>query len=250
MPSIDELKHYQPPADLLKDRVILVTGAGDGIGRGVAKACAAAGASVILLGKTIKKLEAVYDEIEAAGGPQPAIYPLNLEGATVKDYDDLAENIGQEFGRLDGLVNNAAWVGTLTPFKLYDPELWSRVIMTNLHGPFLLTRACLPLLEQAPDAAIVFSSQDCDKAYWGAFGVAKGGQQSMMKILAAEYSGERRMRVNSIDTGPARTQLRIMNYPGEPPAVLPAPETFAAAYVYLLGPEAGETRGEDFRLYE
>ena len=249
MLSTEELKHYTPAADLLKERVILVTGAGDGIGKAVAKACAACGATVILLGKTIKKLEAVYDEIEEAGGPQPAIYPLNLEGATVKDYDDLAENIQNEFGRLDGLVNNAAWVGTLTPFKMYDPELWARVITTNLHGPFLLTRACLPLLEAAEDPAIVFSSQDADKAFWGAFGAAKGAQDSMMKILAAEYGGDTPMRVNSIDTGPARTNLRVMNYPGEDPDSLPHPDEFAPAYVYLLGPEAGDTRGVDVKMY-
>ena len=250
MLSKEQLKQYQPNADLLKDRVILVTGAGDGIGKAVAKAYAAHGATVILLGKTIKKLEAVYDEIEEAGGPQPAIYPLNLEGATAKDYDDLAENIQNEFGRLDGLVNNAAWVGALTPFKLYDPELWSRVIMTNLHGPFLLTRACLPLLEQAADPAILFSSQDCNKAFWGAFGVAKGAQESMMKIIAGEYRGDIKMRVNSLDTGPARTNLRVMNYPGEDPDILPRPEEFIGAYLYFMGPDAGTESGHSVKLYD
>ncbi len=248
MMTPEEIKHYTAPPDLLKDRVILVTGASDGVGKSVAKCYAAHGASVILLSKTIKKLEAVYDEIEAAGGPQPAIYPMNLEGATVKDYDDLAENIEKEFGRLDGLVHNAGWIGALTPFKLYDPELWSRVITINLHAPFLMTRACLALLEQAEDPAIVFSSHDCNRAYWGAFGIAKAGLQGMMQILASEYDSDQGIRVNSVDTGPVRTNMRIQNYPGEDPATLPEPDSITAPYLYFMGPDAKNETGRDFKI--
>jgi len=245
----EELKSYTPAADLLKDRVILITGASDGLGRVVANQAASHGATIILLSKTINKLEHVYDEIEAAGGPQPAIYPMNLEGATVKDYDDLAANIEKEFGRLDGLVNNAAWLGDMTPIALYKPETWSRVITVNLHAPFLLTQACLPLLGKADDPAIIFSTHDVQRAYWGAYGVAKAGQEGLMKILAAEYQGDIKIRVNGIDTGPIQTHLRRQAYPAEVASKNPSPEVVAPAYLYALGPDCTVT-GKNFKLAE
>ena len=125
---------YEAPADLLRDRIVLVTGAGDGIGRAAALAYARHGATVILLGRTIAKLEKVYDEIEAAGGPQPAIFPLNLEGATLKDYHDMAETLDKEFGRLDGILHNAGLLGRITPFEQYNPELWDQVMQINING--------------------------------------------------------------------------------------------------------------------
>ncbi|MCG5535102.1 YciK family oxidoreductase [Ectothiorhodospira mobilis] len=238
---------YQPDPDLLKDRVILITGAADGIGRALALATARHGATVVLLDKVIKRLEKVYDEIEAAGGPQPAIYPMNLEGATAKDHQDLADNLDGEFGRLDGLVNNAGWIGSLTPMRHYPLELWARVMATNLNAPFLLTHALLPVLEKAPDPSIVFSTHECQKAFWGAFGVAKAGQLGLMRILAAEYQGSERMRVNGVDTGPVRTHMRIDHYPGEAPEKNPPPEEVIAPYLYLLGPESRGTTGENIQ---
>ncbi|MFN2348869.1 MAG: SDR family NAD(P)-dependent oxidoreductase [Thioalkalivibrio sp.] len=244
----EQLLAYQPAPDLLKDRVILITGAGAGIGRALSLATARLGATVILLDKEIRALESVYDKIEQMDAPQPAIYPMNLEGATAKDYQDLADNVQKEMGRLDGLVHNAGWIAGLTPLKLYDVELWSRVITSNLHAPFLLTQAVLPLLEAAEDPAVVFSAHECARAYWGAFGVAKAGQEAMLRILAAEYSGERFMRVNGVDTGPVRTQMRTQHYPGENPNNNPAPESVVAPYLYFLGPDAGRTSGEIVRL--
>jgi NAD(P)-dependent dehydrogenase (short-subunit alcohol dehydrogenase family) len=244
----EQLLDYRPAADLLAERVILVTGAGAGLGRALALACARLGAAVILLDKEIRPLESVYDEIERAGGRQPAIYPMNLEGATARDHEDLATNVEAQLGRLDGLVHNAGWIGALTPLKHYDVELWSRVITTNLHAPFLLTRAVLPLLEAAPDPAVVFSAHECARAYWGAFGVAKAGQEALLKILAAEYSGDRFMRVNGVDPGPLRTQMRTQHYPGENPENNPLPESVLAPFLYFLGPDAGRTTGEIVRL--
>lgn len=246
--SRETLLDYQPPADLLADRVILITGAAAGMGRALSLACARHGATVILLDKTIKALEALYDEIEAAGGPQPAIYPMNLEGATVKDYQDMADNIDAEFGRLDGLVSNAGWVSHLTPLEHYDPETWAKVMTVNLHAPFLMTHALIPMLLKAPDPAIVYSTHACHKAFWGAYGVAKAGLRTLLDILAAEHSGSRWIRVNGVDTGPLRSRLRAEHYPGENPELNARPEDRVAPYLYLLGPEAGKMTGQNIEL--
>lgn len=245
---MNDIRHYRATPDLLKDRIILVTGAGDGIGHAVAKAYAAHGATVILLGRTIKKLEQVYDEIEAAGHPQPAIFPMNLETATAKDYDDLGDTIKNEFGRLDGLLNNAAQVGGLTAIQHYDINLWSQIVTINLSAPFLLSQVCIPLLEQSHDPAMLFSTDDCTRAYWGAYGVAKHGQQALLKILADELDNGRPIRVNGIDTGPVRTRLRAQNYPGEDPSTLPAPEDVISPYLYFMGPASKGATGQNFKL--
>ncbi|BBI51250.1 hypothetical protein HORIV_36710 [Vreelandella olivaria] len=146
---------YQPAPNLLENRIVLVTGAGDGIGRAAALSYAQHGATVILLGRTIAKLERVYDEIEAAGGPQPAIFPLNFEGATLKDFHDMAETLDKEFGRLDGLLHNAGLLGRITPFEQYNPELWQQVMQVNINGPIWMTQALLPLLQASDDASVI-----------------------------------------------------------------------------------------------
>lgn len=237
---------YQARPDLLKDRVILVTGAGDGIGAAAARRFAAHGATVILLGRTVAKLERVYDAIEAAGHPQAAIYPLNLEGAAPKDYDDLAATLGREFGRLDGLLHNAALLGSLTPLGQYDLELWSRVMQVNLNAPFLLTGAVLELLKRAPDASVLFTT--CaegrqGRAYWGAYGISKAAVENMAQTWADELEANTRVRVNCIDPGPVRTALRARAYPGEDPATVRAPESVMNAYLYLMGPDAAGITG-------
>ncbi len=246
--NAEKLLRYKAGGQLLRDRVILVTGASDGIGRALSIAAAGLGATVVLLSKTISKLEKVYDEIEENGGPQPAIYPMNLKGATVKDYQDLAANIETQLGRLDGLVNNAGWVGVITPFTQLAPEMYQKVMTINLHAPFLLTQACLPLLQKSDDASIVFSTHQCTRAYWGAFGVAKAGQEGLLKILAHEYSGENPVRVNGIDTGPVNTQMRRTHYPGEDWSKLPNPEDVVAPYLYFLGPDSAGVSGKNIAL--
>lgn len=243
-PDLHVLAHYQPAAGSFSGRVILVTGAADGIGRALSMAAATAGATVVLLDRDLKRLKETYDSIEAAGNPQPAIYPLNFEGATVKDYADLAENIQSSLGRLDGLVLNAGWAGSLTPVKYYDPELWARVLHSNLSGPFLLTQAVLPLLEDSDAGSIVVSTQNARKAFWGAFGIAKAGQDALIDILSREHSGEPGfLRVNGVDTGPVATRFRALHYPGENPALLPTPEQVVGPYLYFLDPATGRCSG-------
>ena len=238
---------YAPAPDLLRERVILITGAGDGIGRAVARACAAHGATVILSGRTKKKLEAVYDEIESAGHPQPVIHPLNLESLTPTDVDTIAEAIDQNFGRLDGLLHNAGWVGSLTPIANYEPELWLRVVQLNLSAPFLLTQALLGLLNRAPAASVVFTTDAVAQraqAYYGAYAAAKGGIEVLSRMLASELEANTRIRVNTIDPGEVRTNLRIRTFPGITPENWPRPEALVNAWLWLLGPDSDGVRGQ------
>ncbi|MCR4348066.1 MAG: YciK family oxidoreductase [Sulfuricaulis sp.] len=237
---------YTPAPNLLASRRILITGAGDGIGRAAALTCAQHGASVILLGRTAKKLEKVYDEIERQGWPQPAILPLDLATATPSHYEQLAQTVEKEFGQLDGLLHNAADTGTLTPLEHYTPEMWFRVMQVNLNAAWLLTRACLPLLNNSTDASIVFTTADVGRkgrAYWGAYGVSCFGLEGLMQILADELASAGRVRVNSLDPGAVRTGLRSRLYPGEDRDTLPTPESLAPAYLYLLGPDSRGVSG-------
>jgi len=229
----------------LDEKVILITGAGDGIGKAVALACAERGATVILLGRTVHKLEQVYDDIKHNGWPEPAIYPMNLEGATPADYDDLNINIDKEFGRLDGLHNNAGWLGASTPIEIYDTELWYKVMQVNLNAPFLLTKACIPLLKKSESARIVFTADNKSSAYWGAYGVAKAGQLSFMQILADELESKN-IPVNAVVPGPIRTRFRTMAYPAEDARQLTRPEEITNAFVYLLSDAVRET-GKTFK---
>jgi NAD(P)-dependent dehydrogenase (short-subunit alcohol dehydrogenase family) len=245
----ETMKEYQARPDLLAGRVILITGAGDGIGAAAARACAAHGATVILLGRTTRKLEAVYDAIEQAGHPQAAIYPMNLEGAAPKDYDDLATTIEQEFGRLDGLLHNASLLGTLTPLGQYDIAQWSKVMQVNLNAPFMLTRACLELLKKSDDASVLFTSSSVGRqgrAYWGAYAVSKAANENMMQIWADELEANTTVRANSINPGAVRTSMRARAYPGEDPNTLPKPDEILATYLYLLGPDSKGVQGKQF----
>ncbi len=241
------MKNYRPMPDLLQNRVILVTGAGDGIGRTAAKSFAGYGATVVLLGRTVSKLEAVYDEIEGSRHPQPAIYPMNLEGAAPKDYQDLSDTLEREFGRLDGLLHNATNLGSLTPLEHYDLELWAKVMQVNLHAPFLLTRSCLPVLRRSPDPSVVFTSSAlgrAGRAYWGAYAISNFALEGMMQVLAQELESKPQIRVNSLDPGWVRTAFYTRAYPARDPSTLPAPEDIMSTYLYLLGPDSRGVTGQ------
>lgn len=242
------MQDYQAPADLLKDRIIMVTGAGSGIGRTAAKTYAAHGATVILVGRTVSKLESVYDEIEAAGHPKPAIVPLNFEGAAVKDYEELAMTIEDNFDRLDGLLHNAAILGNRSPVELYDPEIWSRVMQVNATAPFLLSRAMIPLLRKSDDASVIFTSSGVGrkaKAYWGAYAVSKFAVEGLSQLLADELDDERHnVRVNSLNPGATRTNMRATAYPAEDPQKNPAPEDLMPVYLYLMGRDSHDITGQ------
>ena len=239
---------YQPRADLLASRVILVTGASAGIGRAVALALARHGATVVLTGRNARKLEAVYDAILAAGAPKPAYLPLDLEHALAQDYDALAAAIETEFGRLDGLLHNASILGTRSPIRHHDVPTWCRTLHVNLTAAFALTQVCLPLLEAAEDGSIVFTTSSVGsrgRAYWGAYAVSKFGTEGLAQVLAHEYE-DTHLRVNLVNPGAVRTGMRALAYPAEEPGRLAAPEAITAAYLYLLGPESAGVTGQRF----
>jgi len=225
------------------ERVILITGAGGAIGSTVAKALAAHGASVVLMGRGLPPLEKTYDDIVAAGHPKPAICPLDFATAKPEDFQNSAAMIQQEFGRLDGLLHCAATLGSLTPIEHYDAGLWSRVLQVNLTAPLLLTRACLPLLKAGPEASILFSTSNVGhkgRAYWGAYAAAHAAIENLTQTLADELETNTAVRVNCIDPGPVRSRLRALAYPGEDPNSLPTADTVLPAYLRLLAANNGK----------
>lgn len=239
------MKNYRAPQDLLNNQVILVTGAGDGIGAVAAETFARHGATVVLLGRTVRKLEQVYDRIVAAAdAPKPAIYPLNLEGASFKDYQDMAAAIERELGGLSAILHNAALLGDTTPIVHYDVQLWHRVMQVNVNGPYMLTRACLDLLRNAADPRILFTAHRVEQAYWGAYAVSKSAALSLMKILADELASHRPVRVNAIEPGEVQSPLAARAFPGKNLKTLPPIESIMPAYLYLMGKDSAGISGQ------
>jgi NAD(P)-dependent dehydrogenase (short-subunit alcohol dehydrogenase family) len=239
------MQQFEPRATELEGRVIAITGAGSGIGRAIALAAAAHGAQLILVGRTVKKLEAVYEEIAATGG-RAQIAPLNLETAGAADYDQLATAIGAAYGRLDGLLHNAALLGTLSPIEQCDVPTWCRVMHVNLTAAFVLTQVLLPLLRASPDASLVFTSSSAGRrgyAYWGAYGVSKFGVEGLTQTLAEECAHLDSLRVNAINPGATRTTMRRAAYPAEELSASVEPAQLANAYLWLLGPASRGVSG-------
>jgi len=235
------LAAWSPAEDLLADRIILLTGAANGIGRALADALAAHGAMLVMLDKDVHGLELAYDDIVAAGHPEPALYPMDLAGAGPEDYTSLAATLDSEFGRLDGLIHNAAELGALIPISNFETELWFRTLQADLNAPCLLTMACLGLLNASADASIIFTSDAVGrhgKAYWGAYGVAKAGLEGFMQILADELEVNTPVRANSIDPGPVLTGLRRIAYPGEDRGHLNMPADVVKPFLFLASAES------------
>lgn len=240
------MQDYQAAPDLLKNKVILVTGATAGIGKELAMTYAKHGATVVLLSRDTRKLEKVYDEIEAAGYAQPAFLPVNLQNNDPQQYQQIAEVIEKEFGRLDALIHNAGDLGLLAPIEHFDEETWFRVMQVNVNAEFLLTKYCIPLLRKSDDASILFTSSGVGRqgrAYWGAYAVSKFATEGMMQVLADELESAH-IRVNSINPGATRTKMRANAYPGEDPNTLPTPADLMPAYLWLMDSKACPKTGQ------
>ncbi|WP_086982989.1 YciK family oxidoreductase [Vibrio aphrogenes] len=238
--------NYSVTPTALAGKTILITGAGDGIGKEAALHYAQHGATVILLGRTVAKLEAVYDEIESKGYPQAAIVPLDMKGASKQNYLDMADTIGEQFGQLDGLLHNAGLLGAITPFEQIDEASFDDVMQVNVKAQLLMTQALLPLLKKSPDGRIVFTSSTVGhigKAYWASYSISKFATEGMMQILADELS-DTSIRVNAINPGATRTKMRASAYPAEDVELLKTPQDIMPLYVYLMAPEGRTLHGQ------
>ena len=237
---------YHPAPTLLAGKTILVTGAGDGIGKAAALSFAEHGATVILLGRTESKLEAVYDAIEAAGHPKPALVTMDLATITEEQCMHLAQGLGEEFGHLDGLLHNASLLGERRPIESATYAAWQEVMQVNVNAQFMLTRYLLPLLQAAPSASLVFTSSGVGRtgrAFWGAYAVSKFATEGFMQVLASELENTSQVRVNCINPGATNTAMRNTAYPAEQPSDNPSPAEIMGAYLYLMGPDSAGVTG-------
>jgi NAD(P)-dependent dehydrogenase (short-subunit alcohol dehydrogenase family) len=244
-----EPRNYTYADDVLRDRIILITGASDGIGKALALESARLGAQVILHGRNAKKLETVYDEIEAIDdAKRPSIAVLDLASGNAESYTTLAKSIEDEFGRLDGLVHNASILGERYSIEQYDAVIWQRVMHVNVTAAFAMTQVLLPMLHKSEDASIIFTSSGVGrtgKAFWGAYAVSKFATEGLSQVLAEEHRHSA-LRVNCINPGATRTDMRLAAYPAEDRDALKTPQEILAPYIYLLAADSKGITGESF----
>lgn len=253
MPS-DLISQYQPSPDALKGKTILITGAAGGLGASIARSAARLGSELILLDHNERGLNAIHDEIEGITGTQPGLYPLDLAGANIDDYHQMADTIKDVFGKLDGLVHCAANLGQITPVLNIDATLWQKTFTVNLHAPLLLTQAVMPLMRSTGGSRIIFTVDDKRKAYWGAYSVSKTALEGFIKTMSDELDADRDTQktmlitCNGVDPGKMRTSLRSSAFPGEDPSTLPDPADKVSAFLYLLSAVSADVNGQIFSL--
>ncbi|MDJ0955659.1 MAG: YciK family oxidoreductase [Arenicellales bacterium] len=243
----EDLLNYKPVADLLRGRIILVTGAADGIGRAVSKGFARHGASTILLDRKSRKLETLYDEIVDHRWPEPTLVVQDLNQLDLPRAVEVSAGIEHDFHRLDGLLHNAGYFSALTPMHSIDPDVWQESLQVNLSAPYVLTQALFPLLKKSSSASIIFTSADVGRrgrAYWGAYAVAYGGIETVAQIWADELEQNTNIRVNTLDPGAVQTKMRNLAYPGEVAGSNRTPEDIVNAYLFLMGEDSKHIRGQ------
>ncbi|EOV9596264.1 YciK family oxidoreductase [Cronobacter dublinensis] len=240
--------HYQPQRDLLQNRIILVTGASDGIGREAALTYARYGAHVLLLGRSEAKLRDVARAIDDEELAPAHWFTLDYATATPDECQRLAQAISEHVPRLDGVLHNAGVLGEIVPMDKQSPDVWSEVMQVNVNVTFFLTQALLPLLLKSEAGSLVFTTSSVGRqgrANWGAYAVSKFATEGMMQVLAEEYQS-RHLRVNCINPGVTRTKMRASAFPTEDPDKLKTPADLMPLYLWLMGDDSRRKTGISF----
>lgn len=237
--------NYRSANNLLEGKIILVTGATQGIGYAAAIEYAKHGATVIILGRNLKKLESLYDEIVQLGYPEPVIHNIDFAKAETTDYQNIANGINVAFGKLDGLLLNAGYLAELRPISQTVEQQWLLSFQVNVHSCFFMCQNLLPLMQQSTSASIIFTTSNVVKgrAYWGAYAASKAAIESLMHTLADEQDGVSNIRVNCINPGAVRTSMRAQAYPLENPLSLPLATDIMPTYLYLMGNDSANING-------
>jgi NAD(P)-dependent dehydrogenase (short-subunit alcohol dehydrogenase family) len=225
----------------LKDQVILITGAGGGLGSTAALALAKQGAHIVLLDKNIPKLEKIYDAIVDSNSPKPTLYPFDLAGATEVQYQELADTLDKTYGSIQGLLHSAVELSAYTPVEIHETKDWGHTLNVNLNAAFLLSRVLLPVLQKSVNASIVFTSDSTARtpsAYSGAYGVSKIALEGFAKILAEELESSQKIRVNILVPGPINSPLRKKLFPAEDKSKLPTMDSLNNIYTYLFSTQS------------
>jgi len=244
--SHKEIFASSPAKDMLKGRVIMVTGAGDGIGKVAAQEYAKYGATIILAGRTVPKLENTYDDIVSAGYREPTIYPIDFNGAQESDYEQMEILIEENLGGLDGVLFNASVLGARRALGGYYLDDWDKCMNINVRSQFIMTKALLPLLDRRPDGKILYTTSNVGrkgKAHWGAYSVSKFATEGLMQVLADDLDGISTTCVNAINPGATRTKMRALAYPAEDPSTLKTAQELMPLYLYLMGPDSAGVSG-------
>ena len=238
---------------VLKDKTIVISGAGSGIGRQAAKSFSEHGANLILLSKNIKKLETLYDEIIDEKKNDVIIQPLNFEIAEENDFEKIISAIKDKYPSIDGLLNNAGVLGEKKPLEQYNYATWKNVIKVNVDASFLLTKSLLPLLKKSNGSSIIFTSSGVGRkgrAYWGAYSISKFATEAMMQIFSEELQNTSSVRVNCINPGAVRTNMRESAYPAENPETNPSATKIMKPYLYLMSDISKEINGQSIDAQE
>ena len=246
MTSFD-INNYKPIKNSFSQRFIVITGATDGIGKSLAFACAKYNAELLLISKNEKKLKSLTEELSGISDSEHSYYAIDFSTAGEVDYIKFADYLSEQNKTIDSLILNAGYMEALQGMRNFPLENWLRTITVNQHSPFMIAKCCIPFLERATDPSIVFSTHECNKAYWGAYGVAKSAQLGMLKILANELDGDKSIRVNGVDPSPVRTKLRLTNFPGINPENFAAPEDVVSPYLYFIGPDSKGITGTNYK---
>ena len=244
---IEEINSAIDKENLLKGKTVVITGAGSGIGKEIARSFSNKGADLILLSKSTEKLNMIYDEIIANSSARVLIQAIDFESAEEKDYENLVKAAKEKFGKIDGLVNNAGILGQKKSLEQYDYKIWKNVLKVNLDAGFLLTKNFIPLLKQADKSSVIFTSSGVGRtgrAYWGAYSVSKFATEAMVQILSDELEKTSTIRVNCINPGAVRTKMREMAYPAENPERTPWPADIMGLYLYLMSDLSQKITGQ------